>query len=234
MLVVIVLAALCSLRLNPLAPPLVGARFGICITAMLVISVRSQEDLGDEIGRNTKLLWLDHFMIGQFLAVLSALLESALVHHLIRGGNETFALFLDGIFRVLLPMLIYPACVIGLIVGALAARDRVTVAICMCGILLPLTWGVLQVRRTFVRFQANKARLAAQLIDADESEIDDTSESSLLREAFTLFDVDNSGDIDSKEVRSMLATMYPLMPIQHRKVALERPRWPYFQPQPWP
>ena len=226
MLVVIVLAALCSLRLNPLAPPLVGARFGICITAMLVISVRSQEDLGDEIGRNTQLLWLDHFMIGQFLAVLSALLESALVHHLIRGGNETFALFLDGIFRVLLPMLIYPVCVIGLIVGALAARDRVTVAICMCGILLPLTWGVLQVRRTFVRFQASKARLAAQLIDADESEIDDTSESSLLREAFTLFDVDNSGDIDSKEVRSMLATMYPLMPIQHRKVALGRPNWP--------
>merc|ERR1712072_1539263 len=49
----------------------------------------------------------------------------------------------------------------------------------------------------------------------------DTSESSLLREAFTLFDVDNSGDIDSKEVRSMLATMYPLMPIQHRKNALK-------------
>merc|ERR1712194_220275 len=56
---------------------------------------------------------------------------------------------------------------------------------------------------------------------ADESEIDDTSESSLLREAFSLFDLDNSGDIDTKEVRSMLTTMYPLMPIHHRKVALK-------------
>jgi hypothetical protein len=220
-LVMIVQAALCSLRLNPLAPPLVGARFAIQITAMLVISVRSQEDLDDEIGRNTQLLWLDQFMFGQFAAVLSALVESALVHHLIRGGNETFALLLDSIFRVLLPMLMYPACVIGFVAGALTASDAVTLAICMCGILLPLTWGVLQVRRTFVRFQKSKTRLAAQLIDADESEIDDTSESSLLREAFSLFDLDNSGDIDTKEVRSMLTTMYPLMPIHHRKVALK-------------
>ena len=218
----IVQAALCSLRLNPLAPPLVGARFAIQITAMLVISVRSQEDLDDEIGRNTQLLWLDQFMFGQFAAVLSALVESALVHHLIRGGNETFALLLDSIFRVLLPMLMYPACVIGFVAGALTASDAVTLAICMCGILLPLTWGVLQVRRTFVRFQKSKTRLAAQLIDADESEIDDTSESSLLREAFTLIDLDNSGVVDTKEMRSMLTAMYPLMPSHHRKVALKR------------
>ena len=194
----IVQAALCSLRLNPLAPPLVGARFGIQITAMLVISVRSQENLDDEIGRNTDMLWLDLFMFSQFAAVLSALVESALVHHLIRGGNDTFALLLDGIFRVLLPMLMYPACVIGFIAGALTANDAVTITICACGILLPLTWGLLQVRRTFVQFEAGKTRLAAQLVDADESEIDDPSDSSLLREAFTLFDLDKSGDIDAK------------------------------------
>ena len=233
-LVMIVQAALCSLRLNPLAPPLVGARFAIQITAMLVISVRSQEDLDDEIGRNTQLLWLDQFMFGQFAAVLSALVESALVHHLIRGGNDTFALLLDGIFRVLLPMLMYPACVIGYVAGALTASDTVTFTICLCGILLPLTWGVLQVRRTFVRFQNSKTRLAAQLIDADESEIDDKSESSLLREAFRLFDLDKSGDIDANEVRSMLSTMFPLMPIQHRKVALELQSNPNPNPNPSP
>ena len=63
--------------------------------------------------------------------------------------------------------------------------------------------------RSWKEMTKSKARLAAQLIDADESEIDDTSESSLLREAFTLFDVDNSGDIDSKEVRSMLGDLTP-------------------------
>ena len=218
----IVEAALCSLRLNPLAPPLAGARFGMQLTAILVIAVRSQENLDNDIGRNTQLLWLDQFMFGPFAAVLSALVESALVHHLIRGGNQTLALLLDNIFRVLLPMLMYPACVIGFIVGALTASNAVTLAICLCGILLPLTWGVLKVRRTFAEFKNSKTRLAAQLIDADESEIDDTSESSLLREAFTLIDLDNSGVVDTKEMRSMLTAMYPLMPSHHRKVALKR------------
>ena len=220
-LVMIVQAALCALRLNPLAPPLVGARFAIQITAMLVIAVRSQEDLDDEIGRNTELLWLDQFMFTQFAAVLSALLESALVHHLIRGGKDTFALFLDQIFRSLLPLVMYPAVVAGFVAGALTASDVVSFTIAGFSIVLPLAWGVWHVRRTFVTFQNSKARLASQLIDAEEGDISDTSESPLLREAFQLFDLDKSGDIDTKEVRSMLAAMFPLMPIVHRKAALK-------------
>jgi hypothetical protein len=220
-LVMIVYAALLALRLNPLAPPLVGARFAIQITAMLVIAVRSQEDLDDEIGHNNQLLWLDQFMFGQFSAVLSALVESALVHQLIRCGKDTLALLLDRIFRVLLPMLIYPACVVGFILGALMESDAVSFVAVACGIMIPLAWGVMRVRRTFVQFQASKTRLANELIDADESMIDDASESSLLRESFELFDLDNSGDIDANEVRSLLNTMFPLMPIAHRKAALK-------------
>jgi hypothetical protein len=220
-LVMIVYAALIALHLNPLSPPLVGARFAIQITAMLVIAVRSQENLDDEIGRNTELLWLNIFMFGQFAAALSALVESAVVHHLIRGGKDTLALLLDQIFRVLLPMLIYPACVAGSIAGALTASDTVSVVAVACGILIPLAWGVMRVWRAFSKFHASKARLARQLIDADDSEIDDSSESSLLREAFELFDLDRSGDIDANEVRSLLNTMFPLMPVAHRKAALK-------------
>ena len=53
-LVIIVEAGMLALRLNPLAPPLSGARISIQISSMLTIAVRSQLDLTPIIGKVTE------------------------------------------------------------------------------------------------------------------------------------------------------------------------------------
>ena len=63
--VIIVEAALLTLRLNPLVPPLLGGRFAMHITAMLTVALRASKDLEDEIGRSTELLWVDWFYVFQ-------------------------------------------------------------------------------------------------------------------------------------------------------------------------
>ena len=155
------------------------------------------------------------------MAVLAALLESALVHHLVRQGRDTLALLLDQIFRVLLPGLMYPLCMLGLVLGAFTESVAVTVSLVVCGIVLPMAGGAMRVRHVLARFEAAKRRLARALVEADATKIDDQSDSPLLREAFDHFDLDKSGDIDADEVRSLLGYMYPLMPKPHRKAALK-------------
>ena len=80
------------------------------------------------------------------MAVLAALLESALVHHLVRQGRDTLALLLDQIFRVLLPGLMYPLCMLGLVLGAFTESVAVTVSLVVCGIVLPMAGGAMRVR----------------------------------------------------------------------------------------
>ena len=164
------LTALCiqALRLNPLAPPLVGGRFAIQITAMLTIAVRSQVDLTASIGHVTQLLWIDSFYLTQFATVLIALLESAIVHHLVRQGRNSLAIQIDNVFRVLLPLLMYPLCTVGLMTWAAIPSETVGIALVVSAVVLPILGGILQARRAFARFEASKRRLASALVVASE------------------------------------------------------------------
>jgi hypothetical protein len=60
-LVMIVMAAQFSLYLDPTIPPLLGGRCLVQIFAMVLVSLRSQEDLEDAIGAVHRLLWWDLF-----------------------------------------------------------------------------------------------------------------------------------------------------------------------------
>lgn len=220
-LVLIVQAALIALRLNPSAPPLVGARFGIQMTAMLVVALRTSYDLSPTLGSVTELMWLDGFYMFQFCTVLLALLESTAVHSLIRRGNESLAQRLDQVFRNLLPLVLYPICIIGLVLWAVIPSPSVGMALLVLGVTAPLGIGIWRVRRIYVRYLRKRRSLARRLVEADETEIDDRSDSPLIREAFQLFDHDGSGDISPRELSTLLELMYPYMPKNHRKAALQ-------------
>jgi len=153
--------------------------------------------------------------------VLSALLESALVHHLIRGKREIMALLLDQIFRVLLPCVMYPVCVISLILGAYYHDETTIRAGLAVGVCVPLLGGLLRAAQNGWRFDAEKKRLAKALVEADEEQINDKSDSPLLRQAFDHFDLDKSHDIDHKEVRSLMTAMFPFVPKEHRKAMIK-------------
>ena len=219
-LVLIVQAALIALRLDPSAPPLVAARFSIQMTAMLVVALRTSYDLSPMLGSVTELMWIDGFYMFQFCMVILALLESTAVHSLIRRGNESLAHRLDQVFRNLLPLVLYPMCTLGLILWAVIPSPPIGIALLALGIIATIGIGIWRVRRIYGKFLLKRRTLARELVEADETEIDDRSDSPLIREAFKLFDHDGSGDIGQRELHTLLELMYPQMPKNHRKAAL--------------
>ena len=121
-----------------------------------------------------------------------------------------------------MPFVIYPFCVTGLLIWASFENRVLGAVIFALGIIVPITIGVLRVYAANVRFLHEKHMLADTLVRMDLSLVDDESIDGLpvLIKAFKHFDLDNSNDIDVREVRSLLNAMYPAMPFRHRKEAL--------------
>ena len=146
--VLIVQAAMLSLWLNPLIPPLMGGRFGIAITAMLTISNVVNVDLTDQLGRLPKnqLLWLDYFYFFQFAMIILSISESAVVHVLIRHGKDALATQIDHEFRVLLPFVMYPLLAIGLVLWAAMGKEYVPLgaSLISLAIVVPIVGGVVR------------------------------------------------------------------------------------------
>ena len=89
--------ALLVLFVNPTAAPAPGARMGILLSTMVLISLKSNADLG--LGTLTYLIWLDLLKMVQFGILLVAVAETAAVHHLAGKGNVPKALALDRVWR---------------------------------------------------------------------------------------------------------------------------------------
>ena len=227
---------------------LVGARFAIQMIAILTVALRSSVDLSGLIGSSAQLLWIEYvatiqalpvfehhrtserrlgplrrsyFFIFHFATIFIVLAETAVVHVYLRQGKTSLAMFIDTIFRNLLPLVMYPLCILGLVLWALIPSETVGFTIVLCAIALPVVGGCLWVGYDNRRHMNNKRRLARSLVDADLALFGAKEDWPALREAFDLFDIDNSGDIDSGEVRALLVEMYPRMPMRHRNTALQ-------------
>ena len=161
------------------------------------------------------------FYVFHFVCAFIALVETAVVHTYIRAGKDGLALRVDVVFRTLMPYVVYPVCLIGLMIWAAFDQEAVGFALVITGILLPIAVGAIRVKIVHAMALRTKAKIAVELVTAPEDVIQDTSEVPLMRRAFSLFDIDSSGDIDAKEVRSLIDAMYPAMPREHRKHALK-------------
>jgi len=220
-IVIIIEGVLLALRLNPLVPPLLGGRFSSQIFGMVLIANRSDFDLEEYMGNVTELLWLDWFYFFHFVTCLIALVETATVHLYIRAGHDSFALRIDQVFRIVMPYVVYPICLLGLLLWATHDALELGLTLVCLGIALPIAAGAMRVKYLAAMAAQEKAKIAVQLVTAPDEEIDDSTEAPLLRKAFDMFDLDGSGDIDSKEIRALLDVMYPAMPRPFRKQALK-------------
>ena len=222
-LMIIIQAALVSLWLNPGSPPLLGGRFSVQIFAMVLVCLRMNkvgEDLGDLLGPVSTLQFIDFFYLFQFIIVLLSLCETAAVHQLCRIEKEVLAYRYDHVFRVVMPLVLYPLGTIGMLVWAAFEKPALGVGIGTMGIIMPILCGVRRINYIQKKYEREKARIAVALAHATEDELDDQSDYPLLQEAFALFDLDGSGTMEPNELRSVLAAMYPMMPRKHKKGAL--------------
>ena len=219
-LMIIIQVALISLWLNPRQPPLLSGRFSIQIFAMVLVSLRMQTDLEDLLGLVTMLQWIDLFYLYQFVVVLISIIETAVVHHFIRLDKDVLAIRIDHVFRILMPLVLYPLGTLGMLMWASFQNPVLGGILGSLGLLLPIVFGVLRVRYVQRRYEKKKRKIAIRLAEATIDELDDQSDDPLLGQAFALFDVDASGTIDHNEMRTVLKAMYPYMPRSHQKVAL--------------
>jgi len=219
-LIIIIMGALLTLRLNPLIPPLVGGRVSGQIFAMNLVASRANIDLKPVLGNVTELLWLDYFYVFHFTVCLFALIETAIVHHQARSGRESLALRIDMVFRMLLPFIFYPVCLLGLLIWAAFDQQAVGLTMVGFGFVLPILHGIYHVRHEQQKFEAKKKKIALALVSCPDEMLNDKQDVPLLREAFKLVDLDKSGGIDSNELRLLLDLMYPNMPREFRKQAL--------------
>jgi hypothetical protein len=197
--------ALMALFINPTAAPAPGARMGILLSTMVLISLKSNSDLG--LGTLTYLIWIDYMKLCQFMILLSAVFETALVHHVSGKGNIPKALMIDRTARLVLPFVLYP-WIIGcmLIIGS--QRIALGLSIFATGFVLIVFYGLRKVNKARLQRLAKRRKVADTLVNADLS---DDSSIPVLEEAFKFFDLDNSGAIDAQELHTLMALVYPKM-----------------------
>ena len=75
-----------------------------------------------------------------------ALGETVTVHYLLRRDREVSAVFIDRVFRVVLPLGVYVCLVTGMLVAGISHDIEVGALIAGMGTLVCILWGALYVR----------------------------------------------------------------------------------------
>ena len=208
-IVIIAEAPLISLWLNPTIPPLVGARCSIHIFAMVLVMIKSSQDLG--LGILTGIIWTDEFALVQFFMILCGLFETIFVHACIRLNHVILGLAVDKVFRKMLPFILYPCLVSGWVFKGL--DNYVMWAIFSFGGMSLFT--ITSVVNAYINFKRTKKKreavtkaLRALQLDKVGASLDDEMTTSVMKQAFDTFDVDKSGKLEKREVRLILDAMY--------------------------
>ena len=135
----------------------VGDRCAVLFISFLILVTNMQMDLG--LGRLSNLIWLDWFNIVQLIMVILAVMETMVVHRLLKRQLDRLAMTLDTTLTFVFPWVFYPLVTISTFLWGIDA-ERVglkTVAILLLSIGLPscLIWTVRMTvtipSRTFMR-----------------------------------------------------------------------------------
>lgn len=199
-------SALMVLNIDPSAAPAPGARIGALLSTMVLISLKGNGDLG--LGQLTSLIWIDYLKIVQFLILLTAVLETSLVHHQIREGKKADAQRIDKICRIFMPLILYPYLVgCMLLVGMKYVLTGLYVLV--VGVMLLFGY----IFWLFKKGQRQRQQQRKRIVSAVGAMANPTDEANLpmLEEAFAFFDVDNSGSIDAQELHRCMRMLYPKM-----------------------
>jgi hypothetical protein len=220
--IVISEAPLLSLYMDATVPPLVGARASLHIIALLLVVTRANNDLG--LGTLSSLIWTDEFALVQFFVILAGLVETIVVHALIRFGCKVLAVSVDGVFRVLLPFVLFPCLVVGFILKGVE-QEALSLLVIVGGMLLFLSYSVARVLYKDWQIQRNRKMMVKKLkalkMEINGSKLTDKEVDQIMRKTFDTFDLDNSKKLEKAEVRLILDAMYPNLGRQQVATAMK-------------
>eukprot|EP00900_Chrysochromulina_parva_P022195 jgi/Chrpa1/4609/Chrysochromulina_OHIO_Genome00018962-RA len=220
--IVISEAPLLSLYMDATVPPLVGARASLHIIALLLVVTRANTDLG--LGTLSSLIWTDEFALVQFFVILAGLVETIVVHALIRFGCKVLAVSVDGVFRVLLPFVLFPCLVVGFILKGVE-QEALSLLVIVGGMLLFLSYSVARVLYKDWQIQRNRKMMVKKLkalkMEINGSKLTDKEVDQIMRKTFDTFDLDKSKKLEKAEVRLILDAMYPNLGRQQVATAMK-------------
>jgi hypothetical protein len=220
--IVISEAPLLSLYMDATVPPLVGARASLHIIALLLVVTRANNDLG--LGTLSSLIWTDEFALVQFFVILAGLVETIVVHALIRFGCKVLAVSVGGVFRVLLPFVLFPCLVVAFILKGLG-QEAFFLLVIVGGMLLFLSYSVARVLYKDWKIQRNRKMMVKKLkalkMESNGSTLTDKEVDQIMRKTFDTFDLDKSKKLEKAEVRLILDAMYPNLGRQQVATAMK-------------
>ena len=185
-------------------------RFAVIFIALLIVVTNMQSDLG--LGRLTYLMWLDGFNASQLLLTLLVAGEAIAIHALNSRNQPEFAFHVDAACRPVILWVIYPGITVAAIMIGLSANPTPLVNFGTAGALAGLTLALsaalipLLTRRGVERMERGRNRCVAAFLKVHEA---DPRWRKRASDLFTSFDVDESGAIDSQELRTVLMRLYP-------------------------
>jgi hypothetical protein len=202
-LLLVTMGGLVALLMQP--AELMEGRCAQLLVAILIIITALQMDLG--LGNLSYLIWVDYFNLMQLVILLLALAQTMALHRLDHAKMNDFVVIFDRVFRVLMPLLLYPSLVIGTIcLGMRMDIAGILILVFGCGGFFGI--GAFAIYRTHVRVQVDRAK-ALKAARSLTPETDDGIYLQVVTNLFEKFDLDGGGEMDLAETRNMLEKQFP-------------------------
>jgi len=201
-------AGLMALLMQP--GDLLGDRVGLILISILIVITTLQNDIG--LGNLSYLIWVDFFNLMQLMVLLIALGQTMIIHRLDHGKKSDLLVFFDKVSRVVIPCLLYPSSVVGMIL--LGLQDYTPGYIVLISgyggsLLVTLIW----VKQVYFKAMLDRNQAIDDVHNATSEMMRDPKvHMGLMKRLFGVFDVDHGGEIDGKEMRALMMNMHPHVP----------------------
>jgi len=189
---------------------LLGDRVATLLVSILILITALQADVG--LGNLSYLIWVDWFNLMQLIVLLIALTQTMIVHRLDHRKMSDLLIFFDKVSRVIIPVMLYPASVIGMVLLGLHFRV-LGWTVLLGGYGGSFLLGVFWVKQVYLKARVERKKVIKEVQNVKEEDCDEPEEYlKLLAKLFAKFDIDDGGEIDVREMRMLLMELHPDVP----------------------
>ena len=186
----------------------IGDRSAVLFIAFLILITNMQMDLG--LGVISTLLWVDVFNLIQLFLVIVVIIETMVVHGMIRYLDRDWAEaahHVDHVARRLLPLVYF--IVTGVLVVCGAYDEYRMAAAVIAGVIVPVLvfFGWLMVRRLVRATRAAQEKAIVELANVNPADSEAYDEA--IKCVFYAFDEDDSGQLGLHEMRDLVTMLHP-------------------------
>lgn len=178
---------------------MLGDRCAQLLVAVLIVITTLQTDLG--LGNLSYLIWVDLFNLVQLIVLLVALTQTMIIHRLQHYQMTDIVVIFDRVFRCLIPLVLYPTIVVGMILLGLQ-HDSAGTGVIVVGLLTTLILGAVWIKKQHI--DAISARRAAIKVAQQLQGQHDRKHDDVVKQLFYTYDLDQGGSIDKREMRRLL------------------------------